>query len=249
MAVDIWLKVINMEWGNFRSSHLPLSDYDHALDTESLNPGELIYEKVITGIYLGEIVRRVLCRVAEEAAFFGDTVPPKVKEPFILGTPIMSAIHQDTSPDLKEVASNLKDILEIYFNLCENFPDISNTSLKMRKVIVELCNIVATRGARLSAAGVVGILKKMGRDTIKGGGKQKTVIAMDGGLYEHYTEYRECLENTLTELVGEEVSRIIELSIQMMVLALELLFLLLPIRSILKRMSPESSKKPVMPFF
>ncbi|KAK5831053.1 hypothetical protein PVK06_014848 [Gossypium arboreum] len=192
--------VINMEWGNFRSSHLPLPDYDHALDTESLNPGEQIYEKVIAGMYLGEIVRRVLCRMTEEAAFFGDTVPPKLKEPFILGTPIMSAMHQDTSPDLKVVASNLKDILEI-----------SNTSLKMRKVIVELCNIVATRGARLSAAGVLGILKKMGRDTIKGGEKQKTVIAMDGGLYEHYTEYRECLENTLNELVGEEVSRTIEI--------------------------------------
>lgn len=35
-------KVINMEWGNFRSSHLPLTDYDQALDVESLNPGEQV---------------------------------------------------------------------------------------------------------------------------------------------------------------------------------------------------------------
>ena len=84
---------------------------------------------------------------------------------------------------------------------------ISNTSLKMRKVIIELCNIVATRGARLSAAGIIGILKKMGRDTIKEGVKQRTVIAMDGGLYEHYTEYRKSLENSLNELLGEEVSK------------------------------------------
>ncbi|KAK8551259.1 hypothetical protein V6N12_039907 [Hibiscus sabdariffa] len=190
--------VINMEWGNFRSSHLPLTEYDHALDAESLNPGEQIYEKVISGMYLGEIVRRVLCRMAEEAAFFGGTVPPKLKEPFVLGTPVMSSMHRDTSPDLKVVASNLKDILEI-----------SNTSLKMRKAIVELCNIVATRGARLSAAGVLAILKKMGRDTVKEGEKQKTAIAMDGGLYEHYTEYRNCFKDTLNELLGEEVSKTI----------------------------------------
>ncbi|XWS16283.1 hypothetical protein CRYUN_Cryun34aG0072000 [Craigia yunnanensis] len=76
--------VINMEWGNFRSSHLPLTEYDHALDAESLNPGEQIYEKVISGMYLGEIVHRVLCRMAEEAVFFGDTIPPKLKVPFIL---------------------------------------------------------------------------------------------------------------------------------------------------------------------
>ncbi|KAL1077048.1 hypothetical protein V6Z11_D10G070700 [Gossypium hirsutum] len=105
--------VINTEWGNFKSSHLPLTEYDHELDAETLHPGEQIYEKVTSGMYLGEIVRKVLRRMAEEAAFFGDTVPPKLKVPLILGTPIISAMHQDTSPDLKVVANRLKDILEI----------------------------------------------------------------------------------------------------------------------------------------
>ncbi|KAB2024285.1 hypothetical protein ES319_D06G077200v1 [Gossypium barbadense] len=187
--------VINMEWGNFRSSHLPLTEYDQALDAGSLNPGEQILEKMISGMYLGEIVRRVLCKMAEEAAIFGDTVPPKLKIPFILRTPHTSAMHHDTSPDLKVVATKLKDILEI-----------SNTSLKLRKLIVEVCDIVATRGARLSAAGIVGILKKLGRDTVKDGEKQKSVVALDGGLYEHYTKFRTCMENTLWELLGEEAS-------------------------------------------
>ncbi|XP_057977435.1 hexokinase-1-like [Malania oleifera] len=186
--------VINMEWGNFKSSHLPLTEYDRAMDAESLNPGEQIFEKSISGLYLGEIVRRVLCRMAEEAAFFGDIVPPKLKIPFILRTPEMSAMHHDTSPDLRVVGAKLKDILEI-----------CNTSLRTRKFIVELCNIVASRGARLSAAGIFGILKKMGRDTVKDGEKRRTVIAMDGGLYEHYTEFSNCLENTLRELLGEEL--------------------------------------------
>ncbi|KAJ8557718.1 hypothetical protein K7X08_004484 [Anisodus acutangulus] len=106
--------VINMEWGNFRSSHLPLIEYDHAMDTDSLNPGEQIFEK-ISGMYLGEILRRVLLRMAEEAAIFGDEVPPKLKSSFILRTP-------DTSSDLRVVGDKLKDILEI-----------SNTSLKTRR--------------------------------------------------------------------------------------------------------------------
>lgn len=76
----------------------------------------------------------------------------------------------------------------------------------MRKVIVELCDIVATRGARLSAAGIFGILKKLGRDTIKDGEKQKGVIALDGGLYEHYAKFSSCMESTLKELLGEEVA-------------------------------------------
>ncbi|KAG8380029.1 hypothetical protein BUALT_Bualt07G0151000 [Buddleja alternifolia] len=186
--------VINMEWGNFRSSHLPLTEYDIALDAESLNPSEQIFEKITSGMYLGEILRRVLVRMAEEASFFGDDVPPKLKIPFVLRTPDMSAIHHDSSSDLRVVGAKLKDILEI-----------SNTSLKTRKVVIELCNIVATRGARLAAAGILGVLKKMGRDTPREGGG-KTVIAMDGGLYEHYSEYRECLEKTLSELLGEETA-------------------------------------------
>ncbi|XP_042492283.1 hexokinase-1-like [Macadamia integrifolia] len=187
--------VINMEWGNFRSSHLPLTELDHTLDADSLNPGEQIFEKIISGMYLGEIVRRALFKMAEEAAFFGDTVPEKLKIPFILRTPEMSAMHHDQSSDLRVVGNKLKDIL-----------GISNTSLKTRKVVVKLCNIVSTRGARLAAAGVMGILKKLGRDTVREGEKQRTVIAMDGGLFEHYKEFRQCLGTTLKELVGEEVS-------------------------------------------
>ncbi|KAL2338022.1 hypothetical protein Fmac_012468 [Flemingia macrophylla] len=187
--------VINMEWGNFRSSHLPVTEYDFALDAESLNPGEQIFEKLISGMYLGDIVRRVLCKMAEEACFFGDDVPPKLRVPFMLRTPDMSAMHHDSSADLNVVGSKLKNILEI-----------SDTSLEVRKVVVEICNIVATRGARLSAAGIFGILQKLGKDTMSNGEGQKNVIAMDGGLYEHYTEYSKCLENTLRELVGEEVS-------------------------------------------
>ncbi|VVA99738.1 unnamed protein product [Arabis nemorensis] len=191
--------VINMEWGNFRSSHLSLTEFDHTLDFESLNPGEQILEKIISGMYLGEILRRVLLKMAEEAAFFGDTVPSKLRIPFIIRTPHMSAMHNDTSPDLKIVGSKMKDILEL-----------PSTSLKMRKVVISLCNIIATRGARLSAAGIYGILKKIGRDTNKDEEIQKSVIAMDGGLFEHYTQFSECMESSLKELLGDEASGSIE---------------------------------------
>lgn len=71
---------------------------------------------------------------------------------------------------------------------------------------MELCDIVATRGARLSAAGIFGILKKLGRDTVRDGEKQKSVIALDGGLYEHYTKFSACMESTLKELLGGEIA-------------------------------------------
>ncbi|KAL3642942.1 Hexokinase isoenzyme 2 [Castilleja foliolosa] len=192
--------VINMEWGNFRSSYLPLTEYDQSLDAESLNPGEQIFEKIISGMYLGEIVRRVLCRMAKEANFFGDNIPPKLKIAFILRTPDMSAMHHDTSPDLKVVGSKLKDVLEV-----------ANSSLKMRKMIVKLCDIVASRGARLSAAGILGILKKLGRDDVEVGKQQqqRSVVAVDGALFEHYTKFRNCMVSALKELLGDAADSVV----------------------------------------
>ncbi|KAG2600599.1 hexokinase-6-like isoform X1 [Panicum virgatum] len=133
--------VINMEWGNFRSDKLPRSEYDKALDFESLNPGEQIYEKMISGMYLGEIVRRILLKLAHDASLFGDVVPPKLEQLFILRTPDMSAMHHDTSHDLKHLGAKLKDILGV--------PD---TSLEARYITLHVCDLVAERGARLAAA-------------------------------------------------------------------------------------------------
>ncbi|XP_066363658.1 hexokinase-5-like [Miscanthus floridulus] len=189
--------VINTEWGSFKSDKLPLSEYDKAMDFESLNPGEQIYEKMISGMYLGEIVRRILLKLAHEASLFGDVVPPKLEQPFILRTPDMSAMHHDSSHDLKTLGAKLKDIV-----------GVADTSLEVRYITRHICDLVAERGARLAAAGIYSILKKIGRDKVpnSGGKMPRTVVALDGGLYEHYKKFSSCVEATLTDLLGEEAS-------------------------------------------
>ena len=55
--------IINMEWGAFDSAErkiLPLTSYDRELDLQSAHPTQQIYEKLISGMYLGEITRIVL---------------------------------------------------------------------------------------------------------------------------------------------------------------------------------------------
>ncbi|KQK09669.1 hexokinase-6 [Brachypodium distachyon] len=189
--------VINMEWGNFKSDKLPHSEYDRALDFESLNPGEQIYEKMISGMYLGEIVRRILLKLAHDASLFGDVVPPKLEHLFALRTPDMSAMHHDTSHDLRFMLSKLKDIL-----------GVADISLEARYITLHICDKVAERGARLAAAGIYGILKKLGRDRVPSDGspKKRTVVAVDGGLFEHYKKFSSCVEATLADLLGKEAA-------------------------------------------
>ena len=78
--------------------------------------------------------------------------------------------------------------------------------MRTRKLVVELCDIVAVRAARLAGAGIVGILKKLGRDVIGDSGKMRTVVAIDGGLYEHYPLFRHNMQSAVKELLGSEVS-------------------------------------------
>ncbi|XP_044479267.1 probable hexokinase-like 2 protein [Mangifera indica] len=182
--------VISTEWGNFSSPHIPRTEFDAYLDAESLNPGSRIFEKLISGMYLGEIVRRVLLKIAQETALFGDTVPPKLRVPYQLSSPDMAIMHQDTSEDHEVVGKKLEEIFEI-----------TNSSIMARDVVVEVCDIVAERGARLVGAGIVGILKKIGRIEHK-----RSVVIVEGGLYEHYRLFRNYLHSSIWEMLGTELS-------------------------------------------
>ncbi|KAL6009982.1 hypothetical protein ACLOJK_000413 [Asimina triloba] len=205
--------------------------------------GVMGFEKMIAGMYLGDIVRRVIFRMAQESDLFGDVwgfIPPGglflcslralYSPPRVLArdtitflwtvfagkpmpgdvlhvTPLMAAMHEDDSPDLGEVARILRDVLQI--------PEVP---LKVRRLVVRVCDIVTRRAARLAAAGIVGILKKVGRDGTGGiaSGRTKgessskprrTVVAVEGSLYTSYTVFREYLNEAVAEILGEEVAR------------------------------------------
>jgi hexokinase len=53
---------INCEWGAFDNEHkvLPRTPYDVTIDRDSPRPGQQAFEKMIAGLYLGEIFRLVL---------------------------------------------------------------------------------------------------------------------------------------------------------------------------------------------
>lgn len=64
--------IINTEWGNFDSARLslPVTSYDLNLDRATSNPGIQIFEKMISGLYLGEIVRLVLVELVQTGEIF-----------------------------------------------------------------------------------------------------------------------------------------------------------------------------------
>ncbi|KAF2283833.1 hypothetical protein GH714_016365 [Hevea brasiliensis] len=189
LDMQVFSLAISMEWGNFNCSKLPLTEFDASLDKESSNPGSRIFEKLISAMYLGEIVRRVLLNMAQETALFGETVPQKLATPCLLKSPDMAAMHQDTSEDHQVVGKKLNEI----FGITDSTP-------MARKVVAEVCDIVAERGARLAGAGIVGIIKKLGRV------EKRSVVTVEGGLYEHYRVFRNYLHSSVWEMLGNDLS-------------------------------------------
>lgn len=72
-----------------------------------------MFEKLIGGIYLGEVVRRVLLKMARETAIFGESVPAKLKTPYTLRSPDMAAMHQDTSENRDAVHEKLLEVFGV----------------------------------------------------------------------------------------------------------------------------------------
>lgn len=140
----------------------------------------------------------------------------------------MDAMQEDDSSDLREVGRILQESLRVIYHHfallhicasnhlyrpchCLQMPEIS---LKARRLVVRVCDIATRRAARLAAAGIVGILKKIGRDGSGGIGSgrtkgkvRRTVVAIEGGLYAGYAKFREYLDEAVVEILGREVAQ------------------------------------------
>lgn len=74
--------------------------------------------------------------------------------------------------------------------------------------------MVTRRAARLAAAGIIGILKKIGRDGSGGvasgrtkGKPRRTVVAIERGLYTNYSMYRVYMNEAITDILGQEIAQ------------------------------------------
>lgn len=89
---------INCEYGAFDNEHkvLPRTKYDIIIDKESPRPGQQTYEKMIAGLYLGEVFRLVALDLNDkpEANIFGGQDVKKLQKPYSLDAAFLSQIEE-----------------------------------------------------------------------------------------------------------------------------------------------------------
>jgi hexokinase len=143
---------INCEYGAFDNSHrvLPRTKYDEIVDKDSPRPGEQTFEKMSAGLYLGEIFRLVLVDLQERGTIFKNQNASKLKRSYALDTSFLSFVENDESTKLAETGTKFKETL----NIVPTEPE--------REFCRRLAELVAVRGARLTACGPAAICKKKG---------------------------------------------------------------------------------------
>ena len=146
--------------------YLPRTKYDIEIDETSNKPGEQAFEKMIAGLYLGEVFRLIMMEMVDEGVLFLGQNTYKLEKPFCFDTAFVSLIEADITDDLLTV-----------IGLFSHFFGIETTP-EERKFFVRLAQLIGTRAARLSACGIAAIVSKMGYLDEGGCG-----VATDGSLY------------------------------------------------------------------
>ncbi|KAF1985747.1 hypothetical protein K402DRAFT_394358 [Aulographum hederae CBS 113979] len=179
------LMAINCEWGAFDNERviLPRTQYDIIIDKESPRPGQQIFEKMVAGLYLGEIFRLVLLDLHEnpDVCIFENIDVSKLKKPYTLDSSFLSAIEEDPFENLTEVEELFQKTLSI------------DTTKPERELVRRLAELIGTRAARLSSCGVAAICLKKGYKSCH--------VGADGSVFNKYPHFKARGAQALREIL------------------------------------------------
>lgn len=192
--------VVNTEWGAFGDNgnlDFIRTKWDQEIDLASAEAGRQRFEKMIGGLYIGELCRRVMVDMALErrllfraSAQLGepDSRLAKLSEgslvkPFSFASALVSSIESDPLDEYANTRKALKDAFGIDWASSEDC-----ASVKM------ICSRVSSRAAKLVAAAVACLLNKMSRP--------HTVVGVDGSMFRFHPHFRTIMANKTRELTN-----------------------------------------------
>uniref|UniRef100_A0A0B7A0I3 Phosphotransferase n=1 Tax=Arion vulgaris TaxID=1028688 RepID=A0A0B7A0I3_9EUPU len=158
------------------------TEYDRELDTFSINPGKQVMEKMISGMYMGEIVRLVLERLTHEGLLFRSV--DRECDLFERGrfyTKYVSEIESDTDEFFRHTKQVLNEL------------HVENYTTEDCKIVKYVCTLVSARAAFLAAAGLATLINRLD--------KQDMTIAVDGSLYRFHPRFHNLMCLKIKELV------------------------------------------------
>ncbi|XP_067124034.1 hexokinase type 2-like [Centruroides vittatus] len=179
--------IINTEWGAFGDNgclEFIRTKYDREVDAASLNPGVQLFEKMISGMYMGEIARRVFIDAINQKLLFDGKTTTKMNTPYAFKSKYISMIESDP----KNSYLQTKQVLEKMNILGAREEDFECMKL--------ICARISVRAAHLVSAGIATILDRMQRP--------HTTVGVDGSVYRYHPHFQRLMEEKVAELTNPE---------------------------------------------
>lgn len=136
--------IINSELSMFGGGILPMTRWDDILNQTHLRPDYQPLEYMVTGRYLGEIVRLIITEAVETANLFRGELPHSMRDPYSFDTSIVAFLEADTSPSLVPSAALLQK--EHTFPVSPSVEDL--------RFLRRICQIVSKRAAGYLATAI-----------------------------------------------------------------------------------------------
>ncbi|KAG8190789.1 hypothetical protein JTE90_005825 [Oedothorax gibbosus] len=176
--------IINTEWGAFGDNgclEFLRTSFDRKLDENSNNPEKQLFEKMISGMYLGEIVRIIASKLSCNNIIFKGILSQQFETPFTFKTKYISKIESDSPGSILKTKAVLEKM------------GVLNPAIEDCQTMQKVCKIVSTRSAHLVAAAVSTLLNKMQR-------KDRTVVGVDGSVYRYHPHFKSMMEEKISEM-------------------------------------------------
>jgi len=175
--------------------------YDKMVDGNSINPGFQMFEKRVSGMFLGEILRQSLQFLIQQSSLFNTLSSAALDKQYGIDTASMSTIAADTSPHLDKVRRVIVNDFGI--------PSPSFDDCQAVKVVSEA---IARRSARLAACAVSGVCDFSGR--FASATEERPVdVGADGSLVEFYPLYVDMCLEAIDEILGQGASKRIRIGL------------------------------------
>ncbi|KAH8695128.1 putative hexokinase [Talaromyces proteolyticus] len=164
---------INTEYGAFNNDRKvsPRTKFDRAIDEASPRPGQQLYEKMVAGLYIGEILRLILLDLYGQNNLFRGHDTSLLRQKHSIDALFLSTIEKDKSKALHEISFIFNKALVI------------KPAVHELKVAQYLTELFATRSARLYLCGIAAISMRCGLNACH--------VGVDGSMFDWLDDLRD----------------------------------------------------------
>lgn len=213
--------IINCEWGAMgdnparRELDKYRNEFDYMLDEQSVNIKSQTYEKMVSGMYLGELLRMAIVKLYDKGLLFAAMQDNNRNKGSMSS---IKNLQQEPSPkgssytSCQEHKLRVKNILDGRHMSALAKDELTNSTAESQKMmldlqvtgyterdltlVIELASRIITRSAHLVAAGVAALLERIR--------KPSTVIGYDGSVIKYHPYFLLKLKEKCFQLTSRE---------------------------------------------